>query len=162
MRQSGWFLATLLLSACLVASAAAQQDRGSWNQDYDPHVVAIGLAAGMSSGTGLSIRWPAFPQVMMSLTGGALGNSDDLAWNVGVEAHYVLRQVGRLRFLAGPAFAIYSDDTDGESNKNASLGVGIEYLVRSRLSAKVDLGFTYLSDREAVYPLPQAGLYLYF
>jgi hypothetical protein len=162
MRQSGWVIVALLLSSCLVASAAAQEDRGSWNQDYDPHVVAIGLAAGMSSGTGLAIRWPAFPQVMMSLTGGALGISDDLAWNVGIEAHYVLRQVGRLRFLAGPAFAIYSDDTDGESNKNASLGVGIEYLVRPRLSAKIDLGFTYLSDRQAVYPLPQAGLYLYF
>lgn len=152
-------LATIL---CTAAAAWAQEDRGSWNQDYDPHIGAIGLSAGMSSGTGLAFRWPAFPQVMMSLAGGAWGNSDDLAWNVGVEAHYVLRQVGKIRFLAGPSFAIYSDDTDGHSNKNTSVGVGIEYLLRSRLSTKIDLGFTYLSDRQAVYPLPQVAVFFYF
>ncbi len=161
--QQRLFLGLLCTFALALGSpAAAQEASGSWNQDYDPHVGAVGLSAGMSSGTGLAFRWPAFPQVMMSLAGGAWGNSDDLAWNLGVEAHYVLRQVGRIRFLTGPAFAIYSDDRDGESNKNISIGVGVEYLLRPRLSTKIDLGFTYLSDRDAVYPLPQLSMFFYF
>lgn len=156
-----WLLSLLLV---LVAApvATAQEDRGNWNQDYDPHVAAIGLSAGLSSGTGLAVRWPALPQVMMSVAGGAWGDSDDLAWNVGVEAHYILRQVGRVRFFMGPAVAVYSDDEDDENNVNASVGVGLEALLRPRVSAKVDLGFTYLSDDESVYPLPQAAIFFYF
>jgi hypothetical protein len=156
-------LGLALTFVCAIASpTVAQEARGNWNQDYDPHVGAVGLAAGMTSGTGLAFRWPAFPQVMMSVAGGAWGNSDELAWNLGLEAHYVLRQAGRIRFLTGPAIAIYSDGSDGERNKNVSLGVGIEYLLRPRMSLKMDLGFTYLSEQDAVYPLPQAAVFFYF
>ncbi len=160
----GWLQSLWCWVFWALATPACAQDeaRGSWNQDYDPHVGAVGLSAGMSSGTRPAFRWPAFPQVMMSLAGGAWGSSDDLAWNVGIEAHYILRQVERIRFLTGPAFAFYSDDSDGESNKNFSLGIGIEYLLRPRLSTKIDLGFTYLSDKDSVYPLPQASVFFYF
>lgn len=160
-----WSLVLVAILRALGAVEARAQDpsaRGNWNQSHDPYVAAIGLAGGMSSGTGLSVRWPALPQTMVSLTGGVWGESDDLAWNVGVEAHLVLRQVGRMRILAGPALALYSDDSDDEANTNASIGIGLEYLFRPRISAKLDVGFTYLSDSGNVYPLPQAGVFFYF
>lgn len=157
---------TRLATLCLfltVANASAQVDaRGDWNQDYDPHVAALGLAVGMTSGTGLSARWPAFPQTMMSVTGGAWGQSDELDWNLGFEAHYVLRQAGRTRVFLGPGLAAYSDNDANDTNVNVSLNVGVEWLVRPRVSLKADIGFTYLGDDGSVYPLPQIAGYYYF
>ena len=152
-------LGTLLVTA---AEPVQAQERGNWNQDYDPHVAAIGLGLGFTSGTGLAVRWPALPQTMVSATGGAWGSSDDLRWNVGFELHTVLRQAGRTRFFVGPAIAFYSDDEDEETNTNISAGVGLEILIRPRVSAKVDLGFTWFSDTEDIFPMPQASIFYYF
>jgi hypothetical protein len=152
-------LSTLLLSG----PARAQIDeQGHWNQDYDPHVAALGLAVGYTSGTGLALRWPAFPQTMMSLAGGAWGQSDELDWNLGAEAHYVLRQSGRTRVFLGPGIGAYSDHDADDTNVNVSLNVGFERLLQPRLSVKADIGFTYLGDDGAVYPLPQIAVYYYF
>lgn len=158
-----WF--GLVLVALLASQPAPSQAQGAarnWNQSHDPYVAAIGLAAGLTSGSGLAVRWPALPQTMMSVAGGVWGGSDDLAWNVGVEAHFVLRQAGGMRFLAGPAVAMYSDDEDDEANVNTSVGIGLEYLLRPRIALKFDVGFTYLSDGDKVYPLPQAAFFFYF
>lgn len=160
-------LGSLVASAALIAvtTVGAQtpdRTRGNWNQDYDPMVFAFGLGAGFSSGTGLAVRWPALPQTMATVTGGAWGSSDELKWNLGGELHVVLRQAGRVRFFVGPSVAVYSDHEDGEENWNASLGIGTEFLLRPRTALKLDLGFTYLGDGEEVYPLPQIGLYYYF
>jgi hypothetical protein len=158
-----WLALALIVPLALwPAAVRAEEAPGNWNQSYDPYVAAVGLAAGLTSGSGLAVRWPALPQTMMSVAGGIWGSGDDLAWNVGVEAHLVLRQSGRLRFLAGPALAIYSDDEDDEANVNTSVGIGLEYLIRPRFSLKFDVGFTYLSDGQKVYPLPQAALFFYF
>lgn len=161
-------IATLLLLLLLLrllpaADAAAQVDtRGHWNQEYDPHVAALGLSLGYTSGTGLAVRWPAFPQTMMSVSGGAWGQSDELDWNVGVEAHYVLRQAGRTRVFLGPALGAYSDHDANDTNVNVSLNVGLEVLVQPRVAVKTDIGFTYLGDDASVYPLPQIAVYYYF
>jgi hypothetical protein len=156
-----WSALVAVLLVCLPATAVAQTS-GNWNQSHDPYVAAIGLAAGLTSGSGLAVRWPALPQTMMSVAGGVWGGGDDLAWNVGAEAHLILRQVTRTRFFAGPAVGLYSDHKDQKTNVNLSLGVGVEYLVWPRVSAKFDLGFTYLSDSQKVYPLPQVALFFYF
>jgi hypothetical protein len=144
-----------------VAGGARAQER-NWNQSHDPYIGALGLAAGTTSGAGLAVRWPAFPQTMMGVAGGAWGKSSDLAWNFGVELHYVLRQVGRTRLFLGPAVGFFSDDRDDETNVNASFNIGIETLVRTRTVLKVDVGFTYLGDEETVYPLPQLAVFYYF
>lgn len=155
-------LAPLFGLLLLGAGSARSQDPGNWNQEYDPHVAALGVAAGYTSGTGLALRWPALPQTMLGVAGGAWGESDDLDWNLGLELHYVLRQVGRTRLFAGPALAFFSDDEDGETDLNLSAGIGLEMLLRSRVSVKIDLGFTYLGDDEKIYPLPQLGVFYYF
>lgn len=152
-------LASALLLLVLATPARAQSD---WSRDHDPYVAAIGLSAGLTSGTGLAVRWPLLPQVMASLAGGIWGTSDDLAWNTGFEAHYILRQAGRLRFFVGPAVALYSDRDEDDVDVNVSGGIGIEWLYADRVSFKVDLGFTYQSDDEETYPLPQAAVFFYF
>lgn len=155
-------LVFLLLAAAVLPAAAQVDTRGHWNQDYDPHVAALGLSMGYTSGTGLAVRWPAFPQTMMSVSGGVWGQSERLDWNVGVEAHYVLRQAGRTRVFAGPAVGAYSDHDADDTNVNASLNVGVEVLLKPRLSVKGDIGFTYFGDDATIYPLPQIALYYYF
>ena len=155
-------VAILLLLAALRPAAAQTDGQGNWNQDYDPHVAAIGLAVGLTSGSGLAFRWPAFPQTMMSVSGGVWGQSEELDWNVGAEVHYVLRQHARTRLFVGPAVAAFSDHDADDTNVNVSLNVGVEYLMRPRLSLKADVGFTYLGDDATVYPLPQLAAYYYF
>jgi hypothetical protein len=144
-----------------IPSPASGQRGSSWSQSHDPYVAAFGLAAGAASGSGLAFRWPVLPQTMATLAGGVWGSSDDLDWNVGLELHYVLRQVGRTRLFAGPAAALYSNGDD-TPDVNATLGIGLEYLLSARLALKADVGFTYLSDGDKIYPLPQLAIFYYF
>jgi hypothetical protein len=149
----------------LVAAPARAQSYYDWNQVGDPYVAAIGLQAGWSTGTGLSVRWPLLPQTMMSATGGIWRKDKSTDWNLGVELNLVLRQEGRIRLYAGPALAVIHDGkggADGDQHWNGSLGVGIEYLLMPRLALKVDLGFVYRSSTDDILPLPQGGLYFYF
>jgi opacity protein-like surface antigen len=151
----------LSLLSC-VAMPVAAQPGGNFNSAADPYFAALGLAGGYTSGVGLALRWPMLPQVMGGIAGGAWGSSDDLAWNLGFEAHYVLRQVRSTRIFFGPGVGLFSDDTDDKKNVNYSLGVGVEYLVRERLAFKADIGFTFLGNDDKVYPLPQVGIFYYF
>ena len=145
----------------LIAAPVQAQPRGlNWNQTHDPFVAALGLNSGASSGSGLAIRWPALPQTMFTVTGAAWGKSGEVRWDLGLETHYVLRQASRTRLFVGPSLAHYSFDDD--SYWNIGAGVGLEILVWPRWAFKVDLSFTWLSDKDAVYPLPQAGLLYYF
>jgi opacity protein-like surface antigen len=157
-------LRTILLATAIVAllagTAAAQDDARDWNQAYDPYVGGLGLGVGASSGSGLAIRWPALPQTMFTVTGAGWGKSGEIEWNLGLEAHYILRQAGRSRLFTGPSVAYYQ--LDGIKDWNFGAGVGVEYLAWSRWAFKVDLSFTWLSGEEAVYLLPQAGLIFYW
>jgi hypothetical protein len=152
------------LATCAAAGASrAQTERGpDWNQARDPYVAALGLTAGLTSGTGVAVRWPALPQTMAGIAGGIWKQGDASDWNVGFELHLVLRQAYRTRLFVGPAVAAYHDGADDETDWNASLGVGIEYLMRSRLALKADVGFTYKSSNEDILPLPQVGILYYF
>jgi len=38
----------------------------------------------------------------------------------------------------------------------------VEYLIRTRVSLKADLGFTWLGGDQKLYPLPQVAVYFYF
>lgn len=154
--------AVVLLVASLAITATTDAQEPDWNRDNDPYVAAMGLAAGYTSGTGLALRWPVLPQVMGGIAGGAWGKSEDLAWNIGFEMHYVLRQAGRTRALFGGGVGVYSDDADEQKDYNYSLGVGLEWLWKMRLALKFDVGFTYLGDHEKIFPLPQASLFYYF
>ena len=147
---------------CLAWTDRAVGERGDFNDSADPFVAAVGLAAGYSSGTGLALRWPALPQTMAMATGGLWGRNQDLAWNVGLELHYVLRQSGSTRVHIGPGAAIYSDNTDDEPDYNLAFGIGTEILFWRRTALKLDFGFTYLGDEGDILPMPQAGILFYF
>ena len=133
-----------------------------WNQEHDPYWAAIGLAAGYSSGTGLSFRWPAFPQVMMGLTGAIWKQDGNTDWNLGLDLHLVLRQAHRTRFYVGASAAADRDGGDSETWWNASLGGGMEFIIVPRVVLKADLGFTWRQKNDDILPLPQLGIYYYF
>ncbi|HKI83026.1 MAG TPA: hypothetical protein VKA63_01720 [Candidatus Krumholzibacteria bacterium] len=157
------FAASLYL--LLVVTPARAQSYYDWNQAGDPYIAAIGLQAGWATGSGLSVRWPLLPQTMMSVTGGIWRNDKSTDWNLGAELHLVLRQEGRVRLYAGPALAIIHDGeggAEGDQHWNASIGVGVEYLLMPRLALKADLGFVYRRSHDDILPLPQGGLYFYF
>ena len=97
---------------------------------------------------------------MFTATGAAWGKSGEIQWDLGLEAHYVLRQAGRTRLFVGPSAAYFA--LDGDSIWNFGAGVGIEFLLWTRWALKLDLSFTWLGEEEAVYPLPQAGLLFYW
>ena len=152
----------MLCLSLLLVTAVEAQPPADFNQDQDPFVASMGLAVGYTSGTGLALRWPILPQVMGGVAGGAWGARDDLAWNLGFEAHYVLRQAGRTRALFGGGVGVYSDDVDETRDVNYSVGVGLEWLWKSRVALKFDIGFTYLGDHEKILPLPQLAMFYYF
>lgn len=153
-------LALCVIVLLMSADARAQGDGRDWNQVHDPYVGGIGVSAGASSGSGLSVRWPALPQTMFTLTGAVWGKSGEIQWNAGVEAHYILRQSGRTRFYVGPSMAYYQ--MNGNEDWNIGAGVGVERLLWPRWALKLDLTFTWMSGEEAIYPLPQAGLIFYW
>jgi hypothetical protein len=146
--------------ALLAAPASAQEDGRDWNQAYDPYVGGLGVTLGASAGSGLSIRWPALPQTMFTATGAAWGKSGELQWDLGLEAHYILRQAGRTRLFVGPSAAFYQ--TDENEDWNIGAGVGLERLLWPRWSLKLDLSFTWLQGEDSIYPLPQVGLIYYW
>ena len=155
-------LVLVCLLVALALPARAQDTVGDFNQDYDPYVAALGMAVGYSGGTGLALRWPMLPQIMGGVAGGVWGSSEDLAWNMGFEAHLILRQAGGTRIYVGPAVAFYSDSNEDDTDTNASFSVGIEHLFKPRVALKFDLGFTYLGDDEKVFPMPQIAGFYYF
>ena len=156
-------LISLSFFVALAHPVSAQgPQHGNWNDDYDPYIASLGLAVGYTSGTGIAVRWPALTQTMVGVAGGAWGKSSDLAWNLGCELHYVLRQVGRTRLFLGPGLGLLSDGKNDKTNVNVSLNIGVEMLMRSRVAFKADLGFTYLGKEETVYPLPQLAVLYYF
>jgi hypothetical protein len=155
--------AVLATVALLLAPAAASAQRSpNWNQDHDPYVAAVGLAAGLTSGTGLAMRWPALPQTMATLAGGIWRQNGKSDWNLGLELHLVLRQAVRTRLFVGPALAVYHDGNGGGSNWNVSAGVGFEHLIARRMALKADVGFTRKGDTGDIYPLPQIAAFYYF
>lgn len=154
----------IIFALCIVAvtasSALAQGAGRDWSQARDPYVGGIGLNFGASSGSGLALRWPALEQTMFTLTGSAWGKSGEIQWDLGLEAHYVLRQAGTTRLFVGPSVAFY--DFNDHSDWNFGAGVGVEQLLWSRWALKVDLSFTWLTGEDAIYLLPQAGLLYYW
>lgn len=158
-------VAVVCLGASLasgVGSPAGAQRQPDWNQARDPYVAAVGLTAGLTSGTGLAVRWPALPQTMAGIAGGIWKQGDASDWNVGFELHLVLRQAYRTRLYIGPGVAAYHDGQDDQTDWNVSFGVGIEYLMRSRVALKADIGFTRKGSSGDILPLPQAGILFYF
>lgn len=156
-------LASALLALFLVESSpCAAQSKYDWNQPGDPYVAAIGLQAGWATGTGLSVRWPAFRQIMMGVTGAVYRKDDQTRWNLGVEFNLVLRQQGRVRLYTGPAFAIVESGDPDDPHWNASYAVGVEYLLWERVALKGDIGFVYRSEKDELLPLPQGGIFFYF
>jgi len=162
-RPGRWLAAALLTVAFTAGAVAAPPD---WNQPDDPLVGALGLHAGKIGGTGLAFRGPlAVWYLQWQVAGGIWNTGDDKRHDVGLEIDFLLRQDPRLRlFLAGGVGYYYhkhrQDRVDGtpgwdtDKTVNAGFGVGVEYLLSSRWSLKIDADFTYEGADDAIILWP--------
>ena len=159
-------VAGLLVTAATGFGPAAARD---WNRVDDPLQGAIGVHAGKVAGTGLSFKLPLQWFLYFQATGLIWHTSENKWHNYGFALQYLLRQDRQMRlFLAGGVARYYhkkvKDDgpDEEEANWNTGLGVGTEFLLGERVSAQVQLDFTYEGEDENITLFPQAGIYFYW
>jgi len=154
----------LLLCLLAPAFAAAQDGLLDWNRVDDPLNEGLGLQVGLSSGIGLSWKFPLRWWLQAQVTGAIWNDSDDKRHNIGLELQYVLRQYGRDRlYLAGGAAYFYHRRAPRTwDHVNVGFGVGLERLRGERTALQIAALFTYQGDKETVLLLPSAGFHYYF
>lgn len=166
---------TLILLVILLAGPALGQTsaRRDWNNAYDPLTNGLGLHYGEIGGNGLSFRIPVRWYLYLQITGGIWDTPDDKKNNLGLQAHYILRQDDRLRLFLGAGVARFFHDEvveetpagkvwDHAVNVNLGAGVGLEYLLGPRWAAQVELNFAHTEDDGSTTVIPQAGIYFYW
>lgn len=159
----------IALALLLQAPASATPD---WNRLDDPLVSGVGLHVGKIGGTGLAFKYPPVWFLQFQAAGGLWHTTNHQRHNLGLEAHYLLRQDPRWRFflLAGLGYSNHRERVEDASghhwndnpNWNSGFGVGLEYLKGDRWSVQVDLDFTYQDDDSSITVWPQAGLFFYW
>jgi len=155
-----FFAIALLTSAATTATAQP----GDWNRIDDPMYESIGLHLGLSSGTGLSYKFPIQWWLYGQATGGIWNKRFDKRHNLGFELQYILRQSGRDRLFLGAGLGHYYHDDNGniKDHVNTSFGVGVERLYWERAAVQLQVDFLIQSDDDSVILFPQAGIYYYF
>jgi hypothetical protein len=158
--------AGLLLLTVGGAQPAGARD---WNRVDDPLEGAIGVHGGKVAGTGLSFKLPLQWYLYVQATGLIWYTSENKWNNFGLGLQYLLRQDQRMRLFLAGGFARYyhkkvrDDQPDEvEENWNAGLGVGTEFLLGDRISAQIELDFTYEGEDENITLFPQAGIFFYW
>ncbi len=156
--------ALLIIVLLLPALAGAQEPLRDWNRVDDPLNEGIGLQMGLSSGIGLSWKFPLRWWLQAQLSGGIWNDRDDKRHNVGLELQYVLRQYGsdRLYLGAGMAYFYHRHAPHTWDHVNLGFGVGLERLRGERTALQIAAMFTYQGDKETVLILPSAGFHYYF
>jgi len=156
----------LLLGAVILTTltaGASAQDR-DWNRIDDPMYEAIGLHLGLSSGAGLSYKFPIQWWLYGQATGGIWNKRHDKRHNLGFELQYILRQSGRDRVYLGAGIGHYYHNDNGriKDHVNTGFGVGLERLYWERAAVQAEVDFLYQGDEDSVILFPQVGVYFYF
>ena len=153
----GFFVPTLL------PAGAAAQGR-DWNRMDDPLCEAIGVHAGLMSGTGLAYKFPVKWWLYGQVAGGIWNTDSDKRHNIGFEAQYILRQDSTYRLFLATGIGHYYHKDHGvtKDNLNTGFGVGLEHLRTDRISLQAELNFTYRGDEEDMRIYPQVGVFFYF
>ena len=155
-------IAALLLIALTSQAAAQTRD---WNRVDDPLYEAIGLNLGLTSGVGLSYKFPIKWWLYGQIAGGIWNNKDDTRNNVGFSLQYILRQNGRdkLFLTGGTAHFYHKENGLTKDHFNMGFGVGMERLMGERTAVQVEAVFTYRGNAtESLMVFPQVGIHYYF
>ena len=128
-------------------------------------VFGIGLAAGSSSGMGLSFRHHLPAAFSYQITGGVIKVDDKLHYDIGAELQYDFIRSSSTRVFAMTGLGYYhagdKDNNELEGPARAGAGIGGEFRFLDSFHAIIEGVFTYFSDG-TILPLPQAGIYYYF
>lgn len=161
------------LVALPVDSRAQNHAQRDWNQAGDTLEGGIGLHYGNLGGTGLSFRVPVRWYLYLQGGGGIWHTSDDQKHNLGGQLNFILRQDALRRlYLSGGVGYFYHREKVGTSagadvwekseNWNVGAGVGIEYLIGSRVALQGELDFVREGEDGDVKVSPQVGLHFYW
>lgn len=156
--------ATVLVAAALATVAPASAQTLDWNRVDDPMIEALGVHLGLSSGTGLSYKYPLQWWLYAQVTGGIWNSSEHKRHNLGLELQYVLRAQGRDKLFLGAGIGHYYHKSPDwtRDHVNTSFGVGLERLYGERTAVQLEVDFLYQGDEDSVILFPQAGVYFYF
>ncbi len=160
----GW-VAGFLIAGAVSAEAQVIVPAPGQEPGLRTNVFGLGLAAGASSGAGLSFRHHLPSVARYQITGGIIKVNDRLSYSLGAELQFDLARGPVSRFFVGGGAAYYysgsSTHNDMEGPARIGIGIGGEYAGGSGLHVSGDLMFTYFSDG-TVLPLPQIGIFYYF
>ncbi len=164
-----------LLALGLAGAAQAQGDGGKdWNRLGDTMEGALGLHYGKLGGNGLSFRYPLRWYLYVQAAGGIWHSEEDQKHNLGFQINYILRQdsQARLYLAAGLGYFYHREKVGtGENGQdlwskskdwNTGAGVGVEYLLGTRVALQGELDFVHEGDDGDVKVAPQVGIHYYW
>jgi hypothetical protein len=139
---------------------------GETNAFLTSDMWAVGLQAGLMSGTGLGVRFHPMGRFGGQFVGGGIKTGERTAYSFGLEGQFDFDVMDRSRFYGYLGGGFYhSKVTDGDNIKapwRFGLGVAYEWSISRKLIFNASGALTFFSNGEGVLPLPQVGLWYYF
>lgn len=141
----------------------APEDEG--NPFLTADMWAVGLQAGLISGSGLGVRFHPVGRFGAQLVGGGIKLGDLTTYAFGVEGQFDFDVMGRSRFYGYVGTGLYyvkdKDEKKLDGPWRLGLGVAYEWSISRKLIFNASGAITYFSDG-TVLPTPQLGLWYYF
>ena len=157
------FSAILLSPGLLAQTAPVAVEEGNPFSKSD--FWAVGLQAGVLSGSGLGVRYHPRGSFAAQFVGVGIRIGDVTTYNFGAEGQFDLDNNGRSRFYTYLGTGVYSWSNEGEEKLEGQwrlgLGIAYEWSVSAKLIFGANGAITYFSDG-TILPLPQIGLFYYF
>jgi hypothetical protein len=132
----------------------------------DENFFALGLQAGLATGSGIAFRYTTPSRFAGEITIGYIA-IEKTAWSIGGELQYLLSNSSKYRFYALGGLSANYVGENGENTLNApvriGLGVGYEWFFNEHISLGAEVPITIFLDNPAiVLPIPQLQLMFYF
>ncbi|MBC8124831.1 MAG: hypothetical protein H7X70_03775 [Candidatus Kapabacteria bacterium] len=132
----------------------------------DENFFAIGLQAGVATGSGLAFRFSSASRFAGEIVMGYVAIRNPV-WSFGGELQYLLSNSSSYRFYALGGMSVNYVDKDGTNSLTApariGIGVGYEWFVSENISLGAELPITiFLKSPTEVFPTPQLHMMFYF
>jgi hypothetical protein len=128
------------------------------------NVYGLGLAAGATTGLGVSFRHHLASELSYQVVGGIIKVDTKLSFDLGLETQFDFLRGQETRFFgAGGLAYFYSGDKRNTLSApfRAGIGVGGEFSNIQLVHITASAMFTFFSDG-TILPLPQLGIHYYF
>ena len=132
----------------------------------DENFFAIGLQAGIATGSGLAFRFSSASRFAGEIIMGYVAIRNPV-WSFGGELQYLLSNSSSYRFYAIGGMSVNYVRKEGVNSLTApvriGIGVGYEWFVSENISLGAELPITiFLESPTEVYPTPQLQMMFYF